>query len=87
LPTIHVDSFDSPIFVVLTPIVTVISVVYLMRRWRKQSEEAEEEYDIEKIPELLGGVFNAQQQNCMQQNPESNILETDNIQCKNAYIC
>ena len=86
LPTIQVDSFDSPIFMVLTPIATVISVIYLMRRWKKQSKESEEEYDVEQIPKLLGGVLSLQQ-NCMEQNQESNIHEPDDIQCKNGYIC
>ena len=86
LPTIQVDSFDSPIFMVLTPIATVISVVYLMRRWRKQSKDEEEAYDVEQIPKLLGGVLSLQQ-NSTEQNQESNIHKSDDVQCKNAYIC
>jgi len=86
LPTIHVDSFDSPVFMVLTPIATVISVVYLMRRWRKQSKEEEEAYDVEQIPKLLGGVLSLQQ-DCNEQNQESSIHKSDDVQCKNAYIC
>jgi hypothetical protein len=82
LPTsIHVDSFDSPFLQILTPIATVVSVIYLMRRWRKQSKDSEEEVDIEQIPKLLGGVFS------MQQNHESNIPETNDTECKNGYIC
>ena len=82
LPTsIHVDSFDSPVLMILTPIATVLSVVFLMRKWRKQSQVSEEELDVEQLPKLLGGIFS------MQQNRESNIPETDDIQCKNGYIC
>lgn len=86
LPTIHVDSFDSPIFMVLTPIATVISVVYLMRRWKKQSKEEEEAYDVEQIPKLLGGVLSLQQ-DCVEKKQESNIHKSEDVQCSNGYIC
>jgi hypothetical protein len=87
--TIHVNSFDSPILLILTPIATVLSVLFLMRRWKKQSQEtAEEEIDAEQIPKLLGGILSMQQNSeKIEQNQESNIPETDNIECKNAYIC
>ncbi|MEJ2242753.1 MAG: hypothetical protein P8Y18_11535 [Candidatus Bathyarchaeota archaeon] len=86
LPIVKVDSFDSPILMILTPLATVLSVVFLMRRWRKQSKESEEELDLEQIPKLLGGVF-SMQQNSLQPNEETEIHENDDIQCKNAYIC
>jgi hypothetical protein len=76
-----VDSFESPIFLILTPVATVLSVVFLMKKWKKQSEESDEELNIEAIPKLLGGVFSTQKNN------ESITSENDINQCKQDYIC
>ena len=80
--SIVVDSFDSPIFLVLVPFgIIAIIVLVFMNKVSKTLEVSEEEGGLEVVTKLLGGLFNKQEK-------EAPInSEAENLKDKITYIC
>ena len=79
--SIVVDSFDSPIFLVLIPFgIIAIIVLVFMNKVNKKLEVSEGEGGLEVVTKLLGGLFNKQDKE------ELIKPEVDNIKDKLSYI-
>ena len=79
--SITFESFDSLVAVLLIPIGIISSIIIITQHKNKKLEIPEEDFNIEDVPSLLGGVFN------MQQNGETNNSEVKELEEKNNYIC
>ena len=82
--SITYDSPDSLVSLLLIPIGVISSIIIITQQKNKKPEKPEipeEEFIIEDIPKLLGGIFN------MQQNGETNNSEVKEPEEKNSYIC
>ena len=80
--SIVVDSFDSPIFLMLIPfgIIAIIILIFLNKEIKKL-EVPEEECGLEVVPKLLGRIFN------IPEKEEPINSEAENLEGKIAYIC
>ena len=79
--SITFESFDSLVALLLIPIGIISSIIIITQHKNKKPEIPEEDFNIEDVPKLLGGIFN------MQQNGETNNSEVKELEENNNYIC
>ena len=78
---ITIQSFDSLVSLLLIPIGIISSIIIITQHKNKKPEIPEDEFAIEDVPKLLGGIFN------MQQNEETKNSTVKELEEKNNYIC